>query len=748
MDSLEKFLNKNQPKNNQNQKFVDSSPTSSVFGRLGYNFTPSNPSILELSDAAKKHLAKMPKLIKDWQAEDMRNGTVVRTNYFKNPVYNIATSLKANLQKIIDAIPIRQYTPDEWGWAPTQTVSAIPELTPIYDSANVAATEIVKFIEHTDRISNVVEIKPDTSDLPHYEQAMAVGRQLLYIVNQTDNIQNNAPILGTFTSIFVEPELKTLNTDITPFAAEIANSITTTIIDFEGGYTITTNLSSQRIETITNKIKEVKNFIEGRRKHDENFWTKAKTIVEEYQQFKTLSSGETQDKLIDGYIGTDELKQKKQIKDVPVEPSYNVTVAYNGTITYKSRKEGVNTIVVPTIVVRTTPISGTLTYYEELPTTDNVVGDTYYITTTGETWRWNGSSWILISKQDPISPTITLEEYINYYSNHSLNVAFSGYELRLSPAAIIFDTDNGLWASNASITITNTGANDFTYTSVSASNFLNAEIRYAFNPNNDTTINVGESVVFNVSARSLQEGNTVDYGVISISPGVSIKTKLISNTASYGILLPSDISYNVGTSTNRLPINVVSGPIPILSASSEFPDLWTWKNQSKDSVTISSIVDVTDSNSANDMTITFYQANTPNTLNVNDSVLWYANVTPKVEFPNTHTFKITTTDGQERLMKLGIDPGNVDDSNLYIEIVNSSPDIIVTNANFDLRVFGGKPNTVVNISGPNSSNVKVLDANGKTILANNSITSNGTYTWVFDFVGTGHRRTITKAIFS
>ena len=747
MDSLERFLNKNQPKDNQNQKFVDSSPTSSVFARLGYNFTPSDPSILELSEAAKIHLAKMPKLIKDWQAEDMRNGTVVRTNYFKNPVYNTSTALKANLQKIVDAIPTYQYGADEFSWTLSEKICAIPSLTGIYENANVAVPEVVKFIAHTDRLSNVVDIKPDTSDLPHYEQAMAVGRQLLYIVNQTDNIQNNSPILGTFTSIFVDAELKNLNIDITPYAGEISNSITT-VIDYEGNSTVSSNLSFERIEIITNKVKEVKNFIEGRRKHDENFWIKAQTIVEEYQQFKTLSAGETQEKLIDNYIGTDELKQKKQIKDVPVEPSYNVTVAYNGTITYKSRKEGVNTIVVPTIVPRTTPISGTLTYYEELPASDNVVGDTYYITSTGETWRWNGSSWILISKQDPISPTITLEEYINYYSNHSLNVAFSGYELRLSPAAIIFNTENGLWADNASITITNTGANDFTYTSVTGLNFLNAEIRYSFNPDTDTTINVGESVVFNVSARSLQEGNTVDYGVITISPGISLKTKLISNSASYGILLPSSISYNVGSSTTRLPINQISGPIPILSASSEAPDFWTWKNQSSDPVTISSIVDITDANSANGMTITFYQANTPNTLNINDSVLWYANVTPQVEFPNTHSFKVTTSDGQERIMIIGIDQGNVDDSNLYNEIINSNPDIIVTNANFDLRVFGGKPNTSINISGPLSSTVGVVDSNGKFVLANNSITSNGTYTWVFDFAGTNHRRTITKAIFS
>ena len=148
------------------------------------------------------------------------------------------------------------------------------------------------------------------------------------------------------------------------------------------------------------------------------------------------------------------------------------------------------------------------------------------------------------------------------------------------------------------------------------------------------------------------------------------------------------------------------------------------------------------------MTISFYQATTPNTINVNGSVLWYANVNAHVEFPNTAIYRVSTIDGQERILTIGIDPGNVDDSNLYNEIINTNPDIVVTNNFFSIRVYGGKANTIVNYSGPNISGSRLLTANGTTIVANNRITSNGTYTYVFDFVGTGHRRTITKAIFS
>lgn len=752
MNSLNSFLSDNQT-SNKNQKFVDSSPTSSVFARTGYDFTPSDPSILILTPAAIKHLNQMPRFLKDWQAEDMRNGTI--TGYYKNPVASISTSLKNNVNAIRESIPTRlvQDT-DEYSFRSTTTYTQVlvPELQPIYEQANIALSQISSFIAHTDRLSNVVEVTPDTAALPHFDPAMAVGKQLLYVVNQTDNIQNNAPILGTFTSIFVEPELTAFNTQIDLYAEQIANSITvTTTFDGEsGGSTIySSNLSSTVITTMFDKMKEIKVFMEKRRVHDENYWYKAQEIVEEYQKMKRLNSGgETQSKLIDGYIGSDNLKGKLTIKDVPVQKNYNVSVSYLGTINYESLNPNFNSYTIPAVVVRTEPITGSLTYYTELPVTNLVVGDEYYITSTGETWRWNGTAWILISKVDPNSPIVTLEDYINYYSNNTLSVLVNNYTLDLTPGAIIFNSTNGIWADNVQITITNTGNTNYIFSDVVDTNFLNSEIRYQFSNVTSNTITSGNSATLTLSARSLTEGNTVDYGVITIVPGIDIQTKLTSNVATYGILLPAATSQNVGASTNRLPINVEVGPIPLLGTGSVDPDLYTWRNDSTDPLIISTITNITDANSTDDMTISFYQATTPNTINVNGSVLWYANVNAHVEFPNTAIYRVSTIDGQERILTIGIDPGNVDDSNLYNEIINTNPDIVVTNNFFSIRVYGGKANTIVNYSGPNISGSRLLTANGTAIVANNRITSNGTYTYVFDFVGTGHRRTITKAIFS
>ena len=153
-NSLEKFLSKNQPKTNQNPKFSDSSPTASVFGRLGFDFVPSDPTIFQLSEGVKKHLQQTPKLIKDWQAEDLRNGTTDRNSYFKNPVFNISKSIQNNLQKIRNSVPTSVFVDEFTG---TESVVPLSVLSGIYEQSNVAIDQVQQYIAHTDRLSNVVD---------------------------------------------------------------------------------------------------------------------------------------------------------------------------------------------------------------------------------------------------------------------------------------------------------------------------------------------------------------------------------------------------------------------------------------------------------------------------------------------------------------------------------------------------------------------------------------------------------------
>jgi hypothetical protein len=800
--SIEQLLTKNSNRDNKNKKFPDSSPTSSVFSRLGYNFTPPEKyeKMFDTTPEVVRHLKAVPKLMTDWQAEDMRNSVV--TDYFQNPLAGAIDSITNSLNFILDTTIVGTEQVDVGGEG-SQFINVdivVPGLEIVKEECEIALSELGKFKLHTDKMSNVVPISEGNSQDPHYLLASSIGKSLSYIVNQTDNIQNSAPILGSFTSLFIEDELYVLENIIIEYPDLIANSIT--ITGGGGGEDPTpivysTDLTEQQINEILDNIKNVTNLISTRRRHDFNFFNNMKKITEEYSLFRSISeSGLASKQLINEFIGTDSLKDKLRIPDNPDVVEKQVKVDLLGRQTIVNAITG-EVIEEPT---QRAAIEGVVETYNDLPIVGNVVCDAYRVRSTNERFVWNGQKWILVSGIDgnskfsgtlnsagelPLynneigdyfivtengeqvsryiwecrgwnnvgvkresSPILTLDEFIEKYNANTLNVTFGVYEFELDTGALIFNTINGIWSNTRIVTVTNTGNVNYAFSSVTTSNFTNSQIQFKIEPENSNTINVGNSIDLIVSARSFAESNIVDYGVITIQPGITIQTKVNSNVNPNGILLPDSITQNVGSSTAKLKINEVNGPYRLLAAESEAPLFYTWTNESANSVTISTIEDITPNTHNTDMTIEFYQANTPNTLNTNDRVLWYANVTPHIEFPDSFVYRVSTTDGQERIITIGIDRGNVNDSNLYNEIVNSNPDIVVTNSAFSISVFDGKPNTRFIFTGPESDGNFLLDANGQFVIANNVITANGTYTYVFEFLGTGRRRTLTKAIFS
>lgn len=823
--SLSTFLTNARQDTNQNRKFPSSSPSASVFARLGYSFDPADDTILLLSDSAKKHLQSMPRLVKDWQAEDMRNGNV--GNYYKNPLTGVLTSINSALEQIKSKILVASTTTFDYE-AGTSTTSNtyVTNLTDVYDQANFALEEGQKFLDHTDRISGVVEPKPPTetangtTELPHFEQVMSLGRILLYICNQTDGILNTAPVIGSMTSLFTSEDLGTYNTTLAPYPGQIANSITieTTTVGENQVTTYTSNLSNSQITTITNNIKALKVLFETRRTHDENFWYKTRQVIKEFEGFDAMNNGgEFQNYMVNNFVGAEKLLESANTPDNPKPYEEQVIVSPSGFITVYNKKTGEiisSDEELENIILNAEPTDNVITtvFDQGTPPTANDVVPT-----------------------ESTSPILTLDEFIERYNANVLTVTSGDSTLNVNTGAIIFRTFNGVWSGTRIIQITNVSDNVYYYSNTeSVSNFLNSEVNVDVQDstkrrgiksvtiantgsgysngtvvitgggtdniaatitisNNSisgaiTTVNIssrgaytsiptlnvstlggsnanliavlddptnslanGESFNVSVQFRSLTTGNTVDYGLITIEPGIEIRVKGYSNVSTAGILLPGDISQNVGNSTNRPLINEFNGPYAILDPAATGSEKWTFRNLSANSLNIVSVIETTNSLSTNSnthMNVQLYQANTPNVLDVNDSVLWYANVKPLVEFPNVSTFLVTTADGQQRTITIGIDRGLVDDSNTYNEVVNSNPDIIVTNSPFDIRVFGAKPNTAYTYSGPNISGTGFVLANGYSLVANTSITNTGSYTYTINFDGTNHRRTLTKVITS
>jgi hypothetical protein len=180
---------------------------SSIFQQLGYNYTPTENEIINFDQSVLDNLNSAPELLDPWQYEDMRNNDTAITNYVYNPVSTISTSIRNVTLSV------------------TSICGNIADLSTISSTANTTSLAATNFIAHTNRIVGLVEVNEDTATLPHYDSAMGVGKTIMYMVYQADGIQNNAPIMGSFTSLFIEQDLTTKYNTISGYPTLISNSI-------------------------------------------------------------------------------------------------------------------------------------------------------------------------------------------------------------------------------------------------------------------------------------------------------------------------------------------------------------------------------------------------------------------------------------------------------------------------------------------------------------------------------------------
>jgi hypothetical protein len=240
-------------------------------------------------------------MLNDWQSQDIADSNV--GGYFKNPTAIAVTGIKNKCTTIFSL--------------PAGIVGANSGATTLFANIALNANSICStngeadlFIAHTNRISGAAPITADTATLPHYDTAMGIGKTILYMTNKTDNIEDNSPIMGSFTSILIVDTLETSNTTITPYYNQIANSLTsvTSGTPPDEVTTHTSNLTYSIVRTIDQQIATINYTLKRRREHDVNYYNNAKTMVENYQTLKQFSNiGGSENTLINNYIGTDKL---------------------------------------------------------------------------------------------------------------------------------------------------------------------------------------------------------------------------------------------------------------------------------------------------------------------------------------------------------------------------------------------------------------------------------------------------------
>ena len=262
-----------------------------ILGRLGYNFEDEgNTRVINFSSGANGALNNAPRLLADWQYEDLKEANV--GGYYKNPVANITNSIITLSNSMV-------------GLALTISSGGF---TDVIDTANSIALFVApQFRDHTYRVSGVVSVSDDElAELPHYDTAMARGRALTYLANQSDNVTNSAAIMGSFTSIIIEDDLNDFYNIANTEYYIVLNSLSD---DGMGGNT--SNLTSGQILNVKNAFVTINTTFETRRTHDENFYTNAGTVLDDFNQVRAFSQlGETQNNLLINYVASDKLLQR------------------------------------------------------------------------------------------------------------------------------------------------------------------------------------------------------------------------------------------------------------------------------------------------------------------------------------------------------------------------------------------------------------------------------------------------------
>jgi hypothetical protein len=259
----------------------------SIYGRLGFNFDTANfDGADELSQGVKNYLANSSINLSQWQIDDIANNEVY--GYYKNPYTSDLNSLNVSLSGIITYANTQAY-----GYSNPNLANSM------LLAAQTAQTIVTSFGTHTNNISGVTR-SSNTALYPDLNTALNVGRQILQLVNKSDGVQNNIPILGNFTSLYIANA-------VSIYTTTLANDYITLTNSFSGS---NSNISNATINTIIFDIQTMSTELNTRQTDDITFYTNSYEIVDEYLTISQFSNlGATQNSLIN-LIGTDKLKTR------------------------------------------------------------------------------------------------------------------------------------------------------------------------------------------------------------------------------------------------------------------------------------------------------------------------------------------------------------------------------------------------------------------------------------------------------
>lgn len=274
---------------------------ANVFNRLSFSFDTSKfGDAIYLSASTKNFLNTQPISLETWQKNDLANGTIIATNYYKNPVLNLCNELQSSTQNLYNLmLTIVAYD--------TANGSGLES------SANTLLSEIPLFNQHTSNVAGVTRAEstvPENGspvvEFPDYDTAVQVGQNLLMLLNNTDGIQDSTPLLGSMTSLFMGDDIAANTVIITGDFPILSSS---TYLDGTGN--LASNISTTQANSIILHLQTASGMLNTRRLHDWNFYQQGLILLEDSNKIDNLENvGNTQLYLINNLIGTDSYKQK------------------------------------------------------------------------------------------------------------------------------------------------------------------------------------------------------------------------------------------------------------------------------------------------------------------------------------------------------------------------------------------------------------------------------------------------------
>ena len=261
----------------------------SVYSRLGFNQGYANfNGADQLTQNTINFLSNTNINLNTWQKNELANNIV--GGYYYNPHANTLANLTIVLNNFINNCNT------------AQTTFTYANLTPnlVIAAATTALTSISNFTTHTNNLSGQTN-SSNTALYPDLNSALAVSRQMLNLTANIDGTQNNTPMLGSFTSLYVVPNVSAGNNAIYNDYNTFLNTISVV-----GGNNVS-NITDSQMNVFISDISTTQSIMDTQRNGDITFYTNSLSVMRDYQtllQFTNL--GATQNSLI-SIIGTPKL---------------------------------------------------------------------------------------------------------------------------------------------------------------------------------------------------------------------------------------------------------------------------------------------------------------------------------------------------------------------------------------------------------------------------------------------------------